>query len=181
MVRKTGTLGAGLVIAPQPAALPFVAALATGAGGALSFPTTAPTYRNTINLSRDCSYADNLNGFSAATIRLFYKPLGAINSVRTLLCAAFKRDSVTATHEAIVLTVLPDGSVQFKLNIADTMKTVTTSAGDIVSGSNYHLECTYDGMRIRVFVNGMMKGSAAASGAIQHPKEGAGAVSVMGC
>jgi hypothetical protein len=67
------------------------------------------------------------------------------------------------------------------MNVGGTIKWVSSPANAVSAGTVVHVALTFDGSNIRLFLNGVLKGTTAASGAIVQkmsedfilgPKEG---------
>lgn len=117
-----------------------------------------------INL-RDSNTGAELNGLSQFTAEdTIYPTSLSFNSI--IGKSAGAADSFVANNSAFELSFATNGALTGKLNVAGTVKTVTGSAGDIVANNQYHVALSYDGSTVRLFKNGTLVGSTAASGTV---------------
>ncbi|HET9699263.1 MAG TPA: LamG domain-containing protein [Terriglobales bacterium] len=112
--------------------------------------------------------AVELNGRTALTVELFYKPDQTVTAGSYNLLSS----SGAATG--------PDGNTSFAiqhtstdqiiacLNVNGSVQCLNSPNNSIAKGSTYHLAVTYDGAAIRLFINGVLKSSVVASGAIRQ-------------
>jgi hypothetical protein len=61
----------------------------------------------------------------------------------------------------------------FSINIGGALKTATATLPVIVVGTSYFVIGTYDGVNVRIYVNGVLQGTTAATGAISYASIGA--------
>ncbi len=60
----------------------------------------------------------------------------------------------------------------FSINIGGALKTATATLPTIVVGTSYFVVGTYDGVNVRIYVNGVLQGTTAATGAISYASIG---------
>ncbi|HRO43213.1 MAG TPA: T9SS type A sorting domain-containing protein [Flavipsychrobacter sp.] len=98
-----------------------------------------------------------LNPGLAFTIEGWFGP-GSLGAVRTLV----SKDS-TATTLSYNLSLNATGNVTF--TVQTTAGTVTTTSSNALSvGTWYHIAATYDGVDMKIYVNGALVGSSAQTG-----------------
>jgi len=157
--------GAVMVVSPPVSlgylGIPTGPSLATGAGNSLYLDGT---YNYELNLRE--GGAVELNGRSALTVELFYKPNFSAPSGQYNLISS--SGSVTGPDGNTTLAIqhADNDTVLVALNVGNSIKLLQTSANTFAPGNVYHLALTYDGSMIRLFVNGVMKASQAATGTI---------------
>lgn len=61
----------------------------------------------------------------------------------------------------------------FSINIGGSLKTATATLPVVVVGTSYFVLGTYDGVNVRIYVNGVLQGTTAATGAISYASIGA--------
>jgi hypothetical protein len=61
----------------------------------------------------------------------------------------------------------------FAVNVAGTVYTATATTPVVVVGTSYFVMGTYDGTNVRIYVNGVLQGTTAATGAISYASIGA--------
>jgi hypothetical protein len=61
----------------------------------------------------------------------------------------------------------------FSVNIGGTLKTATAALPALVVGTSYFAMGTYDGVNVKIYVNGVLQGTTAATGAISYGSIGA--------
>jgi len=160
-------------------------ALLTGGSNALQNTSNS----NTVSYLevRDCPVCGAMNGLGAFTVEMTYKPT-AVSANLMLWTSSGVRDTASTVQQAGYLYVSSSGQINGALNIAGTLKTVNSGATTISAGSAYHIAMSYDGSNIRVFVNGVVSGTTAATGNIQqqlyeavHIGCDGGASNISGC
>lgn len=122
--------------------LPLTTALVSGSGFAIDFSSGTKWLQ-----LRDASTCD-LNGLSALTVELFYKPSSVAAQYVFMSSAGslFYGDSVSACFRFGI-----DSGVPF-VTIKTTGGTYTASGGSCSAGTIYHIAGAYDGSNLRLFV-----------------------------
>lgn len=159
--------GPVLVVSPPTSAgyngIPTGPALATGAGNSMYLDGTM-NYE--LNL-RDGA-AVELNGRSAIAIEFFYKPDFSVTSGAFNLVSSSGSVTGPDGSSAVAIQHTDNNSITANLCVGGAMRTVQAPANTLVQGNVYHIALTYDGITVRLFVNGVMKGSQAATGTINQ-------------
>jgi len=62
---------------------------------------------------------------------------------------------------------------KFSINIGGALSTATATLPVVVVGTSYFVMGTYDGVNVRIYVNGVLQGTTAATGAISYASIGA--------
>lgn len=157
--------GPVLVVSPPTSAgyngIPTGPALATGAGSSMYLDGT---YNYTLNLRE--AGAVELNGRSTLTMELFYKPNFSVTAGQYNILSS--SGSVTGPDGAtsISLQHTDNDSITGILNVGGSLRILQTPSNTVSSGNVYHIALTYDGTTVRLFVNGVVKASQAATGTI---------------
>lgn len=156
-------------------------------GGAALFPsTTTVAPQNVIaNLSQVLSTlpAASLNTVAsftlqpttAITVEAWHKPAVFTGSSVKQVLACFGQDNASLA----AYNLFHSGSSTsnhvfgFAVNVAGTLKTATATAPTLTAGTTFHVVGTYDGTNVRIFVNGVLQGTTAATGAISYASVGA--------
>jgi hypothetical protein len=134
-------------------AAPLIAAVPS-----LDFPDS----NNYLNLSEgNC----NVNGFSALSIALWFKPHSTAAG-NTIISSSGKSTYGAATTMAFRL--LSNSGVPVA-NITTTNGVFTVSGGSLTANVASHLELSYDGATLRLFVDGTVVASTPATGTIVQP------------
>ena len=111
----------------------------------------------------------NLNGKTAFTAELYFKYSSLSGGSSDYLMSSLGiRLPGESTNQAFSLQVLSDSSLKGTLNVAGTERIITSSAGAVSSGTVYHAAITYDGSNVRLFLNGTLIGTVAATGTIRQ-------------
>jgi hypothetical protein len=159
--------GPVLVVSPPTSlgynGIPTGPSLATGAGNSMYLDGT---FNYEINLRE--AGAVELNGRSAVTLELYYKPNFSVTSGQYNIISS--SGSVTGPDGAtsISLQHTDNDSITGLVNVGGTVRVLTTPNNTVVTGNVYHLALTYDGTTARLFVNGVLKASQAATGTISQ-------------
>ncbi len=171
---RTSILGAKSFCGPQLrvggvyAPVPFTTSLLTGTGNALDFRATyhpgSPINAIRYNLREFCQFG--FNGRTAFCVRFQYKPNAGRSADANLFSFSGRRSAAEGFHEAIHATCYPDGAVRVTCDIAGVSKSFLCGAGTITDGVSQHVAVDYDNVRIRVYVDGVQKGSILATGAL---------------
>jgi hypothetical protein len=157
--------GAVLVVSPPTSlgynGVPTGASLATGAGNSMYLDGT---FGYELNLRE--GGAVELNGRSAVTLELFYKPNFTVTTGQYNLISS--SGSVTGPDGTTAISIqhTDNDSITGIVNIGGALKILQTPANTVSNGNVYHIALTYDGSTIRLFVNGVLKASQAATGTI---------------
>jgi hypothetical protein len=176
----TADQGAVMVVSPPTslgyAGIPTGQALAVGAGSSMYLNGT---FNYSLNLRENG--AVELNGRTSLTVEFYYKPDFSVSSESFNILSSSGR--VTGSDGNTSLAIQHGGPDQITatLNVNGDATPISTPPNTVSPGNIYHIALTYDGSMVRLFVNGVLKASRAASGGIVQkmsedmilgPKEG---------
>jgi hypothetical protein len=162
--------GAVMVVSPVVSAypgLPTGPPLATGSGASMYLNGS---YDYFLNL-RESGVTD-LNGRNSLTVEFFYKPDQSVTSGLYNLVSS--SGSVTGQDGSLALAIMHGDNNQINawINVAGAVVNVNSGSNTLVQGNTYHVALSYDGAAVRLFLNGVLKDSKAAGGAIvQNARE----------
>ncbi len=106
---------------------------------------------------------DLTNGGNGITLAMWVKPDFVTAMDRTIIAKA----SGTQHSDAIwSVTFVNATALRFRLRTGGTVAELLTSPSSIFSGVWYHVVATYDGMEMRIHINGALMGTMARSGSI---------------
>ena len=158
--------GPVLVVSPPVSqgytGIPTGPALATGAGNSMYLDGT-----NNYELNLRDGGAVELDGRSRLAIEFFYKPNFSCPSGQQYNIIS-SSGSITGPDGTQALVIQHSGSdaVLAVLTIGGAVKVLLSPNNVLQPGNVYHIALTYDGSTIRLFVNGVMQASQAATGTI---------------
>jgi hypothetical protein len=159
--------GAVMVVSPPTTAgytgIPTGPALATGAGSSMYLDQTM-NYE--LNLRE--GGAVELNGRSALTVELFYKPDFSVTSGQFNIISSSGSVTGPDGSSALAIQHTDNNSITGSLCIGGGVRTVVSPANAVAQGSVYHIALSYDGTTLRLFVNGVLKASTGATGTINQ-------------
>jgi hypothetical protein len=81
-------------------------------------------------------------------------------------------DSPGSTHSGALLFVNSAGTPGLILGFGGSTSTTVSSSTALAAGTWYHLVATYDGLTMRIYVNGVLRGTQAATGSIAASANG---------
>jgi hypothetical protein len=144
-----------------------------GAGGWASFPSTGTT--STINIITGGSAQPAiLQPTAAISVGAWCTPnvctTGSVKQV--LACYGSDASSLAAYNLYHSGSTAINHVFAFSINIGGALKTATAALPALVVGSLYYVVGTYDGVNVRVYVNGVVQGTTAATGAISYASIG---------
>jgi len=140
-----------------------------GAGGWALFPSTATTSLTNI-ITGGSALPPILQPTAAITVEGWHTPnVCATGTVKQVL-AAYGSDasSLSAYNLYHSGSTAINHTFKFSINIGGALKTATATLPVIVVGALYHVVGTYDGVNVRIYVNGILQGTTAATGAISY-------------
>ncbi len=145
------------------AGIPTAPPLATGAGNSMYLDGSLSYLLNL----RDTGTVE-LNGRTSLTVEFFYKPnvtLGPADSNYNILSSS---GSATPVDSNVALSIqhVANDRIVATLNVGGTTYSIGTPNNTVQKGTTYHVALTYDGSAIRLFLNGTLKASTSATGAI---------------
>lgn len=148
---------------------PIGAALLTGTGASLQLSVDTNNYP-WLDL-RDTYYME-LNGLTALTVECTFQPTSLATNGYILGCSGRETSNYT-THVTYSLRVTTTGQVIAELDVAGTSQIITSAAGVVVVGQTHHIELSYNGTTVRLFVDGVSVGTpvAASGGIVQTQAE----------
>lgn len=111
---------------------------------------------------------DITSGTGGITVSLWAKADFVTGMDRTLIAKATGPD---AADHIWSIAFVSGTRLRFRLKAGGTAYAITTPPSSLFGGQWYHLVGTYDGTQMRLYLNGALMGSAAASGLIGlHPQ-----------
>jgi hypothetical protein len=139
------------------------------AGGSAIFPSTGTTSLANIVTSGSALPAI-LQPTAAITVSAWHKPAvcttGSVKQV--LACYGSDASSLAAYNLYHSGSTAINHVFAFSINIGGSLKTATAALPALVVGTIYNVVGTYDGVNVRVYVNGVLQGTTAATGAISY-------------
>ncbi len=138
-------------------------------GGSALFPSTATA--SLVNIATGGSAQPPiLQPTAAITVEGWHRPnvctTGSVKQV--LACYGTDASSLAAYNLYHSGSTASNHVFAFSINIGGTLKTATASLPALVVGTTYHAAGTYDGVNVRIYVNGVLQGTTAATGAIAY-------------
>jgi len=159
--------GAVLVVSPPTSlgynGIPTGPSLATGAGNSMYLDGT---YNYELNLRE--AGAVELDGRSSVTLELFYKPNFSVSAGQFNIISSSGSVTGPDGSNAISLQHTDNDSITGIVCVGGAMRILQTPSNTVSIGNVYHLALTYDGSMVRLFVNGVLKASQAATGTINQ-------------
>ncbi|MBU8898885.1 hypothetical protein DRW03_10715 [Corallococcus sp. H22C18031201] len=152
--------------------MPLVSPLALGPGLALDMFSRRETY--SLNL-RELPSMD-LDGLPQFSVQCYFRPKKIINA-QMIISSWGSLGRAPPTRRAFVLSCgdfdnLHPGCVSFKLTVGGQYLTARTADYTLQVERTYHLEASYDGVMMRVFVDGKLLAWTPATGTLnQEPWE----------
>ncbi len=108
------------------------------------------------------SNSPSLNPTSQLTVEAWIRPQALRG--QTVVVDKIYRTGGTSNHQYALVT--QGTEVGFYVMLGNSLQSVTSSGAGLVAGVWYHIAGSYDGTSLRVYVNGVEKGSRSASGSI---------------
>lgn len=140
-----------------------------GAGGWALFPSTVTA--STVNIATGGSSTPAiLQPTAAITVEGWHTPnVITSGSVKQVLACYGSDASALAAYNLYHLgTTAVNHTFLFSINVGGALHTATAALPVIVVGGLYHVVGTYDGVNIRIYVNGVLQGTTAQTGAISY-------------
>jgi hypothetical protein len=137
-------------------------------GGSALFPSTAT--QALINMVSSPDGGDLiLQPTAAVTVEAWHTPnvIGA-NAKQVLVCYGTDASSLASYCLFHSGTTAINHVFAFAVNIAGTLRTATAALPALVVGTTYHAVGVYTGTAVQIFVNGVLQGTTAITGAIQY-------------
>ena len=159
--------GPVLVVSPPNAAgytgIPTGPALAMGAGSSMYLDGT-----NNYELNLRDGGAVELDGRGAITLELFYKPNFSVPAGQYNIISSSGNVTGPDGSTAISIQHTDNDSITALLTVSGAIQVVRSPNNTLATGNVYHIALTYDGSMIRLFVNGTLMASQAATGPINQ-------------
>jgi hypothetical protein len=139
------------------------------AGGSATFPQTGTTSLANI-ITGGSSLPSILQPTAAITVAGWCKPAVMTTGSVKQVMAAYGSDasSLSAYNLYHSGSTAINHVFAFSINIGGALKTATAALPALVVGTVYYVVGTYDGVNVRVYVNGVLQGTTAATGAISY-------------
>jgi len=96
---------------------------------------------------------------------------GSVKQV--MVCYGSDASSLAAYNLYHLGSTASNHQFAFSINIGGSLKTATATLPLVVVGTSYFVLGTYDGVNVRIYVNGVLQGTTAATGAISYASIGA--------
>lgn len=163
------SVGPTLVLCPaylSTPSLPLVTALLTGPGSAAHFDGTGNYW-----LGFSENFNMTLNGLGAFAIEFAVSFDSIPSSGNSLLSCAGARESYFQVF-TIGTTGLPSGghdTLSVSCQIGSSLVSLTSGSTTVVASTTYKIAVTYDGSTLRLFINGTLANSVAATGNVNQP------------
>jgi Concanavalin A-like lectin/glucanases superfamily len=159
------------VLANQPSLLKTNGASGNPDGSAL-FPSTATASTANI-ITGGAAQPTILQPTAAISVAAWHQPAVIVGSAKQVLVAYGTDASSLAAYCLFHTGTTASNHVfEFAINIGGALKTAVASAPALVVGTVYHAVGTYDGVNVRIYVNGTLQGTTAATGAISYASIG---------
>jgi Concanavalin A-like lectin/glucanases superfamily len=142
------------------------------AGGSALFPSTATTSTTNI-ITGGAAQPAILQPTAAITVAAWHKPGVIVGNAKQVL-AAYGTDASSLAAYCLFHTGTTSANhvFEFAINIGGALKTAVAAAPALVVGTVYYAVGTYDGVNVRIYVNGVLQGTTAATGAISYASIG---------
>jgi hypothetical protein len=161
--------GAGLYLVPQYTGLPTTTALATGAGAAAIF--TGGGYPYYLGLSENIRI--NLDGKSAFTVDFYLRVDGDSGATNAIIsCGGSQVAGGASVGTFSIGHSAPSGgrvTLGGSCHIGGSPVSLNSGSTTLAVGTTYHIEVSYDGAHVRLFVGGVLAQSVAATGTVDQP------------
>jgi hypothetical protein len=137
-------------------------------GGSALFPSTATTSLANIVSSPDGGDLI-LQPTATVTVEAWHSP-NVITAGGKQVLAAYGTDASSLASYCLFHTgsSAANHTFAFAVNIGGTLRTATAALPALVVGAKYHAVGTYDGINVRIYVNGVLQGTTAITGAITY-------------
>jgi hypothetical protein len=141
-----------------------------GDGGSVLFPSTGTTSLNNIITGGPGSIDPILQPTAAISVSAWHSPnVITTGSVKQVLVAyGSDASSLSAYNLYHIGSTAINHTFAFSINIGGALKTATAALPALVVGGKYYVVGTYDGVNVRIYVNGVLQGTTAATGAISY-------------
>lgn len=143
-------------------------------GGSALFPSTVTA--STINIATGgAAQPAILQPTTAITVEAWHKPnvctTGSVKQV--LACFGTDASSLAAYNLYHLGSTAINHTFAFSVNVAGTLRTATAALPALVVGTIYHVVGVYNGVNVLIYVNGVLQGTTAITGAISYANIGA--------
>ena len=165
------------VLSNQPSLLTTSGSTATpfsgDPGGSAIFPSTVTTSTANIITSGAVQPAI-LQPSASVTVEAWHKPnvctTGSVKQV--IACYGSDASSLAAYNLYHSGSSAVNHTFKFSVNIGGSLTTATATVPVVTVGTVYHVVGVYDGVAVRVYVNGVSGGTSAVTGAISYASLG---------
>lgn len=143
-----------------------------GGGGAALFPNTATA--SSANVAQGgLGLNVTLQPTAQITVASWVKPAVIVGGSKQVVVAYGSDASALSAYNLFHNgTTAINHTFQFAINIGGALKTATATLPVVVAGTTYYAVGTYDGINVRIYVNGVLQGTTAATGAISYASLG---------
>lgn len=141
---------------------------ALNAQSAAVFPSTATTSLN--NIITGANNVDPiLQPTAAITVGAQLVPNVIVGGAKQVMtCYGSDASSLAAYNLYHTGSTATNHQFAFSINIGGALKTATATLPLLVVGTSYFAAGTYDGVNVRIYVNGVLQGTTAATGPISY-------------
>jgi len=117
--------------------------------------------------------SDTAVDFDGKDDHVSISPVSALDmTTEVTLESWIKADALQGTivrrNNSYELRAQSDGSVLFRVWVGGEVQALTSSTGEVKTGTTYHLAGTYDGANMRIYRNGQQIASKALKGSMTH-------------
>lgn len=158
-IRSNGLFYGPLLYVGVDLTVPTAASLLTGAGSSIDLGGQD----NFVYLRESAKVA--LDGLSQLCVEITWRP-SATNADMVIVSSRGKLVSSDAVKTCFTLLQFNGGILTGAMTIGGVQRNVQSAAGFLVAGTTYRIALTYDGATLRLFANGALVASAAATGTV---------------
>jgi hypothetical protein len=149
-------------------------------GGSALFPSTVTASTTNIITAGAGTSPVIQASTTAITVSCWVKPnvctTGSVKQV--MACYGTDASSLAAFNLYHLGSTAINHTFAFSVNVAGTLRTATATLPVIVVGTVYNVVGVYDGVSVRIYVNGILQGTTAITGLISYASIGAFALAM---
>jgi hypothetical protein len=138
------------------------------AGGSAQFPSTVTTSLANIITSGAAQFPI-LQPTAAITVEAWHEPeVITASGKQVLACYGSDASTLAAYNLYHYGTSATNHVFLFSVNVAGTNRVATAALPALVAGTTYHVVGVYNGVAVLIYVNGVLQGTTAITGAISY-------------